>query len=141
MNRLKAGDTLDDFRPCARGQEHQHVSSHVVLQHAQNDGDHLGVLAADHVGDRARIHPLQDLQSSAALPRQDTAQHRCGFVLTQRALEHLLHVVGGTQTQTRLLFERHDEFVEHEVDSLLRQIGHRYHRRAQGLNFLRVHEA
>ena len=88
-----------------------------------------------------RIHPLQDLQTFAALARHDAAEHRGRLVVAQRTFEDFFDVVARAQAQAGLLLERDDKFVEHHVDSLLRQISHGDHRAAQRLDFFGVHEA
>ena len=99
------------------------------------------MFAANHLGNRAGVHPAQNIQSLAALARQDATQHRGGFVFTQRALEHFFHVIGGAQAQAGLLFDGGDKFVQNGIDRLLRQVGHRHHGATQRLNFFGVQKS
>ena len=96
------------------------------------------MFGADHVGDRARIHPAQNFQPLAGIPRQDTAQYRGGFIFAQRPLQHRFDVIGHAQPQVGLLFDSGKKLVKHCADGFLRKIRHRNHCSPQRLHFFRV---
>ncbi|MNO88654.1 hypothetical protein D3C76_801100 [compost metagenome] len=99
------------------------------------------MLVANHVGDRARLHPLQAVEAAGVAAQQDAIDQAVGLVLAQCLGEHLAHVIVGTHAQAGLVADDVDELAHHLLDLLTVHVTHLRHGHADTLDLFGPHVA
>ncbi len=117
----------------------QHFAGLVSIQIGDHDGLDLRVLVANDVGDGARFHPLQAVQTAGVATQQDAVDEAVGFVFAQGLSEHLANVAVGADAHAGLVADDVDEFAHHLLDLLAVHVAHLRHGHAHALNLFRAH--
>ncbi|MCY1431436.1 hypothetical protein D9M71_474040 [compost metagenome] len=97
------------------------------------------MLVADHVGHRARLHPLEAVQAAGVATEQDAVDQAVGLVFAQGLGEHLADVAVGANAQAGLVADDLDELAHHLLHLFTVDVAHLRHGNADPLHFLRPH--
>ncbi|MNO22718.1 hypothetical protein D3C76_125030 [compost metagenome] len=97
------------------------------------------MLVANHVGDRARLHPFQAVQAAGIATQQDAVDQAIGLVLAQGLGEHLADIAVGADAQAGLVADDLDELAHHLLDLLAVHVAHLRHGHANPLDLLGAH--
>ncbi len=119
----------------------EHFTGLVGVEVRHHDRLDLRVLVADHVGDGARLHPLEAVQAAGVAAQQDAVDQAVGFVFAQGRGEHLADVAVGTDAQAGLVADDLDELAHHLFDLLTVHIAHLRHGHAHALDLFGAHVA
>ncbi|MCY1370743.1 hypothetical protein D9M69_578480 [compost metagenome] len=95
------------------------------------------MLVADHVGHRARLHPLQAVQAAGAAAEEDAVDQVAGLVLAEGLGEHAADVAVGADAEAGLVADDIDELAHHLLDLLALDVAHLRHGHADPLHLLR----
>ncbi len=117
----------------------QHFAGLVGVEVGDHDGLDLRVLVADHIGNGARLHPLEAVQATGVATEQDAVDQAVGLVLAQCLVEHLADVGIGAHAQAGLVADDFDELAHHLLDLVTVHIAHLGHGHTHPLYFLGPH--
>ena len=115
----------------------EHLGRLVRVEVGDDDGLDLRVLVANHIGNGARLHPLQAVQTTGAAAKENAVDEVARLVLAQRRSEHLADIAVGADTQAGLVADDLDELTHDLLDLLAVDIAHAGHGDADALYFLR----
>ena len=116
----------------------QHLGGQIRIQVRGDDGQHLRMFLPDDLGNRARVHPLEDVQALALPAHQDAVDDAAGLVLAQGVGQHLADVVVGADLDVGLTIQRHHEIPDHTGDLVARGRLDLRHGGTQALHGLRI---
>src|SRR5690606_20350197 len=105
----------------------------------ERDRDDLRMFVTHELGNRARVHPLQCLETLARASEEDAIDDACRLVLAERADQHFAQVLIDADTERGLLFHGRRELIENLRDLLTRDVLQLRHCRADSLHVLRTH--
>jgi hypothetical protein len=119
----------------------EHFTGLVRIEVRHHDRLDLRVLITDHVGDGARLHPLQAVEAAGVATEQDAVDQAVGLVFAQGLGEHFAHVVVGADAQAGLVADDVDELAHHLLDLLAVHVAHLGHGHTHALNLFGPHVA
>ena len=120
------------------GQQFEHLATDGGIEVGDQDGGDLRMLLLDHRRNLARVEPVEQFDLACGLWRSDPREHAFGFFATERAVHHRLDLGPRVEADRGAFAGMADEIVEHVLDFLFADIGHREHRLAQLADFLGI---